>query len=127
VLSLLWNLSFGEFVLIAIVALLIFGKRLPEVASQSFRQVAKLRRTLDDMRRETGIDREIRDVQANLRDLSREASARVPPRRPTLPDRQEPRAVEAEPVKPAGAAPPAAAPSPAEVRPTPPPADDPTS
>ncbi len=126
-LSFISNLSLGEYVLIAIVALLIFGKRLPEVASQSFRQVAKLRRTLDDMRRETGIDREIRDVQANLRDLSREASARVPPRRPTLPDRQEPRAVVAEPAEPVVAAPPAAEPSEVEVPRPPPPADDPTS
>ena len=61
------NLSIGETVLVAIVAILVFGNRLPEVAARVFRHVGALRRQLDDLRRETGIDRELRDMQDAFR------------------------------------------------------------
>jgi Sec-independent protein translocase protein TatA len=92
------NLGFTEIVLIAIVAILVFGKRLPEVATQTFRQVAKLRRGLEDLRRESGLDRELRDVRGALNDLAREAS--IPPSSPAgtaWRERAEPRLVEPEP------------------------------
>ncbi len=96
--ALIWNLGFGEVVLIAIVSILIFGRRLPEVASQSFRQMAKLRRNLEDLRRDSGLDRELRDVRGALRDLSREIDSPAPyQRQPAPADRQEPRPVEPEP------------------------------
>src|SRR5262245_11610706 len=99
--ALIWNLGFSEIVLIAIVAILIFGKRLPEVASQTFRQVTKLRRNLEDLRRESGIDKELGDVRGALRDLTRDIDAPLPYRgQPTLPDRREPRLVEVEPPAP---------------------------
>ena len=109
-LALFGNLGFGEVVLIAIVSILVFGKRLPEVASQTFRQVAKLRRNLDDLRRETGIDRELRDVRGALTGLSRDLAGPPPglPTRPTLQAREEPRTVTPEPPL----TPPPAAPSP---------------
>ena len=90
-LGLIWNMSIQEFVLIAVVAVLVFGKRLPQVAGQAFRQVARLRRQLDDFRRESGIDREFRDVQDSLRDVTRQATLD-----PTFQDRTEPAHVEPE-------------------------------
>lgn len=65
-LGLIDNLGFGEFMIVGIAALLIFGKRLPEVAAQAGSQLAKLRRSLDTMRRETGIDREIQNMRSEI-------------------------------------------------------------
>jgi len=97
--ALIWNLGFGEIVLIAIVAILVFGRRLPEVASQTFRQATKLRRNLEDLRRESGIDRELHDVRGALRDLTRDIDAPLPYQgQPTLRDRPEPRLVVPEPL-----------------------------
>ncbi len=62
-LGLLFNLSLGELVAIGIVALLVFGSKLPEVAAQLAVQVQRARRTLQDLRRETGIDREMWEVR----------------------------------------------------------------
>ncbi len=84
-LGLIGPLSLGEIVLISIVAVLVFGRRLPQVAGQAFRQVARLRRQLDEFRRESGIDREFRDVQDSLRDITHR-----PTLDPTLRDRAEP-------------------------------------
>jgi Sec-independent protein translocase protein TatA len=53
------NLGAWEMALIIVVAILIFGKRLPEVAGQAAATAARLRRQFQDLRRETGIDREI--------------------------------------------------------------------
>ncbi len=62
-LGLLFNLSLGELVAIGVVALLVFGSKLPEVAAQLAVQVQRARRTLQDLRRETGIDREMWEVR----------------------------------------------------------------
>ncbi|MEM7307148.1 MAG: twin-arginine translocase TatA/TatE family subunit [Planctomycetota bacterium] len=98
-LALFWNLSMGEIALIALIAVLVFGRRLPEVAGQAMRNVARLRRQLDDLRRESGIDREIYDVKSTFRDLGREVSRESEPRpAAALPveDRTEPPAEEDE-------------------------------
>lgn len=60
--------------MIGVIAVLIFGRRLPEVAGQAMSHVARFRRTLDDLRRETGIDREFRDMRRQFDDASREAT-----------------------------------------------------
>jgi len=111
------NLGFSEVVLIAIVAILVFGKRLPEVATQTFKQVAKVRRGLDDLRRETGIDRELHEVRGAFQDLARQAT--MPPPYPggtAWRDKPEPRLVEpeAEAAKPAAALPEPAAEAPGD-------------
>jgi Sec-independent protein translocase protein TatA len=54
------NLSTTEIVIVVVVAIVVFGRRLPEVAGQAAGAVQRMRRSLDDLRRETGIDREIR-------------------------------------------------------------------
>jgi Sec-independent protein translocase protein TatA len=79
----LWNLGFSEIAVVLIVAVLIFGKRLPQVAGDAVRQVAKLRRHLDTLRRESGIDREIFDVKRTFHDLGRDIDVPPTPRRPS--------------------------------------------
>jgi Sec-independent protein translocase protein TatA len=79
-LALLGNLSLGEMVVIAIAAVLIFGKRLPDVATQGARHLRRLRRTLDDLRRETGIDRDLGEMRRTFDDAAREARLEDPMR-----------------------------------------------
>jgi Sec-independent protein translocase protein TatA len=113
VLALFGNLSFGETVVIIVLAVLIFGRRLPEVAVQVVRGFHKLRRSLDDFRRESGVDVELREMRRSLHELEREA--RVPEilRLPAEPRRERapsPRASSPAPVTaPAPAPPPASA------------------
>lgn len=55
---------------IAIVAILVFGQRLPQVAGEAAATVQKLRRALGDLRRESGIDQEFhrarREIEENV-------------------------------------------------------------
>lgn len=76
--ALLGNLSFSETVVIVVLALLIFGDKLPQVAARAYGEVRKLRRTLDDMRRSTGIDRELRDIQRSVEEASNQARIEDP-------------------------------------------------
>ncbi len=57
------NLSVPEVVTIAVVAVLVFGRRLPEVAGQAAGMVQRMRRSIEDLRRESGIDRELRNAR----------------------------------------------------------------
>lgn len=66
-LALFDNIGFGELLLVVIVALLVFGRRLPEVAGQAGSQIAKLKRSLEDLRQESGIDQEVRRMQDEIR------------------------------------------------------------
>jgi Sec-independent protein translocase protein TatA len=58
-----FGLSFFEVLVIAVVAILVFGDRLPTVAAEAANFVAKMRRSLADLRRETGIDREFAEAR----------------------------------------------------------------
>jgi Sec-independent protein translocase protein TatA len=88
-LALIGNLSLGETIVIAVLAILIFGDRLPQVAARAYGQIRKLRRTVDDVRRETGIDRELRQLRTTIQETSREArvddpfAKQAPARKPT--------------------------------------------
>jgi len=86
VIAFFWNLSFGEIAVVLILAVLIFGKRLPQVAGEAYRTVAKLRRHFEDLRRESGIDREIFDVKRTFRDAAREAEAEPVVKKAPVPD-----------------------------------------
>jgi Sec-independent protein translocase protein TatA len=82
VLGLIDNLGFGEFTIVAIVALIVFGKRLPQVAGQAGAQLARLRRSLDSAWRETGVAKEFHSVKREIenavpRDLSIGEMARM--------------------------------------------------
>lgn len=57
------NINPTELMLIAIVAILIFGRRLPEVAGQAAGHVQRARRALNDLKRESGIEDELREVR----------------------------------------------------------------
>jgi sec-independent protein translocase protein TatB len=63
-----FGLSFWELVVIALVAVLVFGPRLPQVAAEAAHYLGKLRRSLNDLRRETGIDREIEAARRAIED-----------------------------------------------------------
>ena len=62
------NLAPSELIVIAVVAILVWGRRLPEVAGQAAGVVQRMRRSLDDLRRETGIDREIQNARRAVDD-----------------------------------------------------------
>ena len=64
--AILENLGFVELVVVLGAALLIFGKRLPEVASQAGSTIAKFRRSIDNLREETGIDRDLRQARRDI-------------------------------------------------------------
>jgi len=80
-LGLLGNLGLIEIVVILVVAVLVFGKDLPQAASKAYAQMRKLRTALEDLRRETGIDRELRNIERSVREAEWEAR-RMPSRPP---------------------------------------------
>ena len=73
VIGLIWNLSFGEVLVVGALAVMIFGGRLPEVAARVVHTVRRFRRSLDDLKRETGIDRELRNIEYEIREAERAA------------------------------------------------------
>ena len=80
-LSILGDLGLQELLLVALASVVIFGKRLPQVAARGYAEFQRVRRTLTQMWRETGIEEEIRRVQRDLeravpRDLDPAAIAR---------------------------------------------------
>lgn len=90
-----WNLGPIEIGVALILSVLIFGRRLPQVAGQGMRHAARARRYLEDLRRESGIDRELHDVRRTFSDAAREvrvekSQSRPYPRRPEVEDRREP-------------------------------------
>lgn len=58
-----------EFIILLILGILLFGRRLPEVGWQVGRYVADLRRGLDNFKRELANDESIRQAKAGLRDM----------------------------------------------------------
>ncbi len=81
-LALLGNLGLGETVLVVLLAVLVFGRRLPEVVVQGVRTLHKVKRSLEDLRRETGVDAELREVRRTLEQVEREARVEDPLRLP---------------------------------------------
>ena len=55
-----------EIVVILVVAILIFGERLPQVAAEAAGWIVKLKRGINDLRRDSGIDREISEVRRQV-------------------------------------------------------------
>jgi Sec-independent protein translocase protein TatA len=81
-LALFDNLGFSELLVVLGVAILFFGKRLPEVAAEVGTQIAKFRRSLQDIKNETKIDEDLRKIQRDIqsaipRDLSMGEMARI--------------------------------------------------
>jgi TatA/E family protein of Tat protein translocase len=76
------SLGFSELLIVVVVAVLVFGKRLPEVAAQAGQQIGKFRRSLQDVKNETGIDEDLRKIRRDIqnvvpRDLSMGEMARI--------------------------------------------------
>lgn len=76
-LAFIGNLAPLEIVVIAVIAILIFGKRLPDVAGRFLYQIRRMRQSMYDLRRETGIDQEIRNVERSMRQAAWEAESRA--------------------------------------------------
>ena len=68
------DLGFSELVLICVASVLFFGKRLPEVAAQAGAQIAKFRRSLQDIKQETGMDHEVRKLQRTFDNVRHDLS-----------------------------------------------------
>ena len=113
------NLGAQEIVILVVVAIVVWGRRLPEVAGQAAGVVQRMRRSLDDLRRETGIDREIQNAR-------RAVDEALPRGVRTLDVRREARRLVEEATRPAPADEPPAAlpplPAPAPEEPPAPPA-----
>jgi len=68
----------GEFLVVALVGLLVFGRQLPQVMREVGKVWYGFRRTLNDLKRETGFDEAMRDIRReaqvdfNVADLKRE-------------------------------------------------------
>lgn len=62
----MFNLGPTEIVVILVVAILIFGPRLPQVAAEFGGWIVKFRRSVNDLRRDSGIDREIMEVRRQV-------------------------------------------------------------
>jgi len=77
VLALIGNIAPTELLVIAALAVIIFGRRLPEVAARAYGQFRRGRESLERMRRETGIDRELRNIQYSVSEAARAASEEV--------------------------------------------------
>ena len=68
------NIGLPELTVIAALAVVIFGRRLPQVAAEAYRQIVRLRQAIEKVRRDSGIDRELRDIEYEVRDAARKAS-----------------------------------------------------
>lgn len=81
VLALFESLGGSELVIVGIAALLVFGKRLPEVATQAGKQIAKLRHGLDQSWKDTGLEKEINELKEVLPNVAPSELARNASRR----------------------------------------------
>lgn len=66
VLAFFGNISYSEVLFILVIAIMVFGRRLPEVAARGVHQLVKLRRSLAGMWRETGMAEEWRSLQRGV-------------------------------------------------------------
>ena len=81
--------SGGEILVALLIGLLLFGGRLPEVAKDIGRTFFKLRRSVNDLRRETGIDETIRDLKREVEQAKPVVDLNTPPYQPWPGDRRE--------------------------------------
>ena len=79
-LALIGNLGPGETLAVIIVMILVFGGRLPDVAKDAMRMIARVRRQLDDLKREVNLDGELRRIEREV--------SRTPPPPPRVPPPQ---------------------------------------
>src|SRR5439155_24095995 len=95
-----------ELLIVGIAALLVFGKRLPEVASQAGTALARFKRDLSKTWDDTGMEREIRKLKEALpkdmsvSDVARIAAERMEKRiRENVAEAEKPESSEPQPVE----------------------------
>lgn len=71
----LFNTGWTELLIVALVAVMVFGRDLPQVAAKAFVQLQKLRRGVTEVWRETGISEEMRKLQREMEENERRARA----------------------------------------------------
>jgi len=74
------NLGVSEIVLILVVAILVFGRDLPSAAVRAASTLQGLRRSLADLRRDTGIDEELRRARREIEQALPRAIEPINPR-----------------------------------------------
>jgi sec-independent protein translocase protein TatA len=83
VVALFDNIGTFEMIIVAVAALLLFGKRLPEVASQAGATLTKFRRGLDGAIHDSGVEQEIRKIKSaiptdmSVKDVARAAARKL--------------------------------------------------
>lgn len=73
-----FGLSPIELLVIVVVAIVVFGQRLPQVAGETAATLQRFKRSLTDLRRETGIDQEIYKAKREYEEAQRQARAADP-------------------------------------------------
>lgn len=68
-LALIGNLGPIETAVVVMMAVLIFGRRLPEVVMELLRALHKLKTSLTNLRSEVNLDSELRDLQRSVHDV----------------------------------------------------------
>lgn len=74
-LALIFNAGWMELMLIAVIAVMVFGRDLPHVAAKAFVHLQRLRRGVQQVWRETGISQEMRNLSRQLEENERKARA----------------------------------------------------
>jgi Sec-independent protein translocase protein TatA len=72
---LIFNAGWMELTLVAVIAVMVFGRDLPHVAAKAFVQLQRLRRGVQQVWRETGISQEMRNLSRQLEENERKARA----------------------------------------------------
>lgn len=103
-LAFLTNINPTELVVIAVVAVLIFGRRLPEVAGRAAGHVQRARRALSDLKRESGLDEELRTAREAMREVTNPSLLADIPKLPS-PSQAVRRVIEDDTPPPSGARP----------------------
>ena len=66
------KLGLTELIVIAVFGIMVFGRNLPRIAVQVAAQLTKMRRSLNKVWRETGVQDEIRRMQREMREVEYE-------------------------------------------------------
>ena len=69
--------STGEWMVLLVLGLLIFGRRLPEVGRSVARTLTQFRRGLNDFKREMDKNEDLKDVKSTLKDMTTEVKKAV--------------------------------------------------
>lgn len=67
--------STGEWVVLLVVGLLIFGRRLPEVGKSLAKTVGQFRRGLQDFKRDMDRDEDLKDIKSTVTELKKAVDA----------------------------------------------------